>query len=236
MRKGGRMTIAPDARRSGDGPPSAHAERLLSDKAYRLIEEKIVTLALAPGFVLTEGALAADLGLGRTPLREALQRLAREGLVAFLPNKGVQISRIDTEAQLRLLEVRRRLEGLTAALAAQRATAEQRECFRALDRSFQLVVSHEDEIVFLRLDRAFNQLLAEAAHNPYCETMMAIIEGQARRFFYRNRAALNLARTAELHADIAAAVVAGDPAEAETAVNVLLDYNEGFARERLKLS
>ncbi len=131
--------------------------------------------------------------------------------------------------------MRRRVEGLTAALAAQRATPEQRERFRALDRSFWLVVSHADEIVFLRLDRAFNQLLPEAAHNPYCATMMGIIEGLARRFFYRYRAALDLARTAELHSDIAAAVAFGDPERAEAAVNVLLDYNERFAVESLRL-
>jgi len=211
------------------------ASELLSDKAYRMIEERIVTLALAPGAVLTESALAGDLGIGRTPVREALQRLAREGMVQFLPNKGVRVSEIDTKAQLRLLEVRREIERLTATLAAERATPDQRERFRALERSFRLVASHSDDIVFLRLDRAFNQLLPQAAHNPYCATMMSIIEGLARRFYFRYRASLDLARTAHLHADIAGAVAAGDPERTARAVETLIGYNERFAVTSLTL-
>lgn len=217
------------------GPGRPAPGELLSDKAYRMIEERIVTLALAPGAVLTESALAADLGIGRTPVREALQRLAREGMVQFLPNKGVRVSEIDTKAQLRLLEVRRELERLTATLAAERATPEQRERFRALERSFRLVASHSEDIVFLRLDRAFNQLLPEAAHNPYCATMMSIIEGLARRFYYRYRDSLDLARTAALHADIAGAVASGDLARTAEAVETLVGYNERFAVESLTL-
>jgi DNA-binding GntR family transcriptional regulator len=222
-------------RPDGDAPVRIVPGELLSDKAYRMIEERIVTLALAPGTVLTESALAGDLGIGRTPVREALQRLAREGMVQFLPNKGVRVSEIDTKAQLRLLEVRRPLEVLTATLAADRATPDQRERFRALEQSFRLVASHSEDIVFLRLDRAFNQLLPEAAHNPYCATMMSIIEGLARRFFFRYRASLDLARTAELHADIAGAVAAGDGAAARAAVDALVDYNARFAVSSLTL-
>lgn len=218
-----------------DGQARVVPGELLSDKAYRMIEERIVTLALAPGAVLTESALAADLGIGRTPVREALQRLAREGMVQFLPNKGVRVSEIDTKAQLRLLEVRRQLEGLTATLAAERATPEQRERFQALERSFRLVETHADEIVFLRLDRAFNQLLPEAAHNPYCATMMSIIEGLARRFYFRYRASLDVARTAALHADIAGAIAMGNVARTRAAVDALVDYNERFAIASLAL-
>ena len=220
-------TVAPD--------PRPAPGTLLSDRAYRAIEERIVTLALPPGSLVTEAGLAAELGMGRTPVREALQRLAFEGLVQFLPNRGVRVSEIDTKAQLRLLEVRRRLEGLTAALAAERATPEQRERFRALESSLRLVAEHEEEIVFLRLDRALNELMEDAAHNRFCATMMQVIDGLARRFFFRYRAALNLARTAELHADIAGAIAGGDPAQAEAAVCTLLDYNERFAVSTLRL-
>lgn len=68
----------------------------LTGQAYRLLEEQIVTLRIVPGEVLSEYALAEQLGLGRTPIREALQRLAGEGLVAILPRKGILVTQTDT--------------------------------------------------------------------------------------------------------------------------------------------
>src|SRR4029079_11997900 len=90
--------------------------------------ERIVTLQLLPGTVLSEQALALRLKIGRTPIREALQRLARDGLVVIMPRRGIMVSEINLKLQLRLLEVRRELERLMASLAAERATtAERRE-------------------------------------------------------------------------------------------------------------
>ena len=79
----------------------------LTDRAYAEIEELIVTLRLAPGAPLSEAELSARLGIGRTPIREALQRLARERLVAIYPRRGVIVTEINVASQLRLLETRR---------------------------------------------------------------------------------------------------------------------------------
>src|SRR6185437_11018965 len=97
----------------------------LTDRAYRLVEELIVTLALPPETILSEQSLAARLGIGRTPIREALQRLARDGLVVILPRRGILVSQINLKTQMRLLEVRRELERLMARSAAERATSEE---------------------------------------------------------------------------------------------------------------
>ena len=97
----------------------------LTDRAYRLVEELIVTLALPPETILSEQSLAARLGIGRTPIREALQRLARDGLVVILPRRGILVSQINLKTQMRLLEVRRELERLMARGAAERATPEE---------------------------------------------------------------------------------------------------------------
>src|SRR5687767_1581994 len=86
---------------------NANSAESLTDRAYTEIEELIVTLQLAPGSVLSEQMLSERLAIGRTPIREALQRLAREGLVMILPRRGVMVSAIDVKSQLRLLEVRR---------------------------------------------------------------------------------------------------------------------------------
>ena len=86
----------------------------LTDRAYRELEEMIVTLQLLPGTVLSEQALALRLKIGRTPIREALQRLARDGLVVIMPRRGIMVSEINLKLHLRLLEVRRELERLMA--------------------------------------------------------------------------------------------------------------------------
>ena len=90
----------------------------LTDRAYRELEEMIVTLQLEPNAVLSETALSQDLGIGRTPIREALQRLAREGLVMILPRKGILVSEINPRKQLLLLAVRREIERLLARASA----------------------------------------------------------------------------------------------------------------------
>ena len=77
----------------------------LTDLAYAHLEELIVTLKLRPGAVVSEGELSVLTGIGRTPIREALQRLARERLVSILPRRGIIVSEINVKSQLRLLEV-----------------------------------------------------------------------------------------------------------------------------------
>jgi DNA-binding GntR family transcriptional regulator len=101
------------------------ADGTLTDRAYRELEEMIVTLQLKPATVLSEQALARRLKIGRTPIREALQRLARDGLVVIMPRRGIMVSEINLRLQLRLLEVRRELERLMASLAAERASPDE---------------------------------------------------------------------------------------------------------------
>src|SRR6188472_2376900 len=89
------------------GPVAALRPPSQSDQAYEQLEELIVTLQLPPGSDVTEAKLVERLGIGRTPVREALQRLARENLVVALPQRGYLVSHIDVRTQLRLLETRR---------------------------------------------------------------------------------------------------------------------------------
>jgi DNA-binding GntR family transcriptional regulator len=104
----------------------------LAEQAYAHPEELIVTLKLKPGATVSEGELSALAGIGRTPIREALQRLAREKLVSILPRRGIVVTEINVGSQLRLLEVRRELERLIAKSAARRATDGERVRFREL--------------------------------------------------------------------------------------------------------
>src|ERR1700749_2398524 len=118
-----------------DFPPNHdqlfHAETL-TEKAYRALEEEIVTLRIPPGSVVSEAILSRRLGVGRTPIREALQRLAREWLGVILPRRGIVVSEIDPVRQLRLLEARREIERFLVRSAAKRATPLQRLQFAAI--------------------------------------------------------------------------------------------------------
>src|SRR3984893_8991462 len=123
---------APSARLLREPAAQASLAETLTEQAYRLIEEQIVTLRLKPGNILSEQMLSASCGIGRTPIREALQRLAREGLVIHLPRNGLLVSDINPRHQLLLLEVRRELERLLCRAGAERATGPQRESMLAI--------------------------------------------------------------------------------------------------------
>ena len=101
--------------------------------------------------------LSATFKIGRTPIREALQRLAREGLVAILPRKGILVSDINPRNQLLVLEVRRELERLLSRAGAERATEEQREQLQDIARGMVRASKANDDIAFMRLDRELNR-------------------------------------------------------------------------------
>jgi DNA-binding GntR family transcriptional regulator len=206
----------------------------LSDKAYRALEEDIVTLRIPPGTVVSEAILSRRLGLGRTPVREALQRLAREGLVMILARRGIVVSEIDPVRQLRLLEARREIERLLARCAARRATAGQREQFQEIVAGMDLAGTQNDDIAFMRLDRAFNALVLEAAENEFAASAMNLMNGLSRRFWYMHyRQAADLPLAARLHAAIARCIAEGEAAAAADRSDALLDYIEAFARKTI---
>ena len=192
----------------------------------------IVTLHLAPGAAVSEQELAQRLGIGRTPIREALQRLAREGLVAVLPRRGILVSEINVKRQLRLLEVRRELERLIARSAARRATDEERRAFEAIAARFQESARVNDDVAFMRTDREFNTLCSQASHNEYAAGAMSLMHSVSRRFWYIHyKQAADMPLTAKLHADIARAIAAADEERAAKASDKLLDAIEKFTRD-----
>jgi DNA-binding GntR family transcriptional regulator len=208
----------------------------LTDHAYIQLEELITTLQLPPGAFLSELALSSRLGIGRTPIREALQRLARDGLVAVIPRRGILVSEINLRTQLRLLETRRVLEALLARLAAERANPEERRRFGEIGAAMRAAAEAADDIAFMRLDREFNQLLATAARNEFAVRSISTMTALSRRFWYQHyREVGDLPQSAHLHADVCDAVAARDPAGAVAASDRLMDYIESFARKTLDL-
>jgi DNA-binding GntR family transcriptional regulator len=212
-------------------PAAVQPPETLTEQAYRVIEEQIVTLRLAPGEVLSEQMLSATYRIGRTPIREALQRLAREGLITILPRKGILVSDINPRSQLLVLEVRRELERLLSRAGAERATAAQRKDLTDIARGMDQAATANDDIAFMRLDRELNRLMIEAAHNDYAARSMKLLQGLSRRFWYMHyREAADLPLCARLHANQARAIAKADADAAARASDKLMDYVESFTR------
>ena len=225
------MSARKTARRKPGGNSGEHSLSL-TDRAYRDLEEMIVTLQLPPGSAVSETALSERLGIGRTPIREALQRLARERLVTILPRRGIIVSEINVRSQLRLLEVRREVERLVAKSAARRATPEERERFLELARRFEKSAKTNDDVAFMRVDREFNELSVMAARNEFAAGAMGLMHALSRRFWYIHyKQAADMPLTAKLHADIARSIGAGEEAAAGKAMDKLLDTVAKFTRD-----
>ena len=173
----------------------------LTDHAYQRIEEEIVTLELAPGSVVSEARLSERIGIGRTPIREALQRLAHAGLVMILPRRGILISEINVRSQLQLIEVRREVERLIAGNAADRAAAGERQRFGEIADAMLRAADTDDDRAFLRLDRELNDLSVTASRNEFPSKSMQLMQPLSRRFwFIHYREVADLPLCARLHA------------------------------------
>ena len=213
---------------------SQSEDATLTDRAYRELEEMIVTLQLSPGTVLSEQALALRLKIGRTPIREALQRLARDGIVVIMPRRGIMVSEINVKLHLRLLEVRRVLERLMASLAAERATEEERHEFSEVAGAMLAAAGNADDIAFMRLDQRFNILVAIAARNEFARRSIGLMNALSRRFWYQHyQQVADLPLAAKLHAAVADAIAQKKSKAAAAASDRLIDYIEDFARKTL---
>ena len=208
--------------------------RTLTDIAYEQLEEAIVTLRLAPGTAVSELTLSNMLDIGRTPIREAIQRLAREHLLQVLPQRGLLVPQIDLRKQLRLLETRRELERLICRSAARRSTPEEREIFFQLRDAFLQSAETNDDVTFMRADKQFNELSLAAARNEFTEGAMRLMHGLSRRFWYCHyKQVADLSEIAQLHAAVAGAIASGDVDAAGEALDLLLDNIETFAKSTL---
>ncbi|SAK46689.1 GntR family transcriptional regulator [Caballeronia pedi] len=219
----------PDAHRGGGSTAS------LTLRAYRLLEEAIVTQQIAPGASVTEAQLSELIGMSRMPTREAVRRLVRENLLVVLPKRGIVVRPIDAHAQLRLLETRREVERLLARLVARESTAVQKETLRELASRFEVAARNADTLAFVHADKSFNELCLASCANDFVIDAMRLMQGPSRRFwFQRSRDAEILAESASLHAALALAMASGDADAAARASDRLLDSAERFARRAIE--
>lgn len=174
--------------RGGRTRPPREQPRSLAEEAYERLVRKITRLEAEPGSVLVERTLMAEFGIGRTPLREAMQRLAIERLVNHLPNRGMFVSEITASSVQQIYEFRAMLDGQAAALAATRATPEQVRALDALQSELVAATEDGDVDTYVEADRDFYRVLGEAAHNAWiADSIPRIFNLHLRLWFFISR-------------------------------------------------
>ncbi|MBK5959624.1 hypothetical protein CCR97_15625 [Rhodoplanes elegans] len=207
----------------------------LAETAYRRIEDMIVRRELPPGSMISENRLSDELGCGRTPIREALQRLRLEGFVEIHPRRGVLVSPVDVRRQLELLEVRRALDTLVATQAALRATDAERKEMRRLADEIRDAAKTRDRDRFLAANRAIHGIKAAATRNSVIESMLAGVNALSRRFWFSYVEDADAFRdVAEKHAAVVIAIADRDPPAAVAATAALLDFLERLTRAAIE--
>lgn len=162
---GKHSALAPSPAASVTGAPMSS----LRDRAYLDLRDQIISLEIKPGSLLEEEKLMRTLGVGRTPIRDAIKRLHHERLVVVLPRRGTLVSEINITHLAQLSEVRVRNEGFAASLAAERATDAQRQQCRELIDTLAMLNKQTPREQVVNLDRDVHDLVYMATHNPFLE-------------------------------------------------------------------
>lgn len=205
----------------------SQVRRSLTSVAYEQLEELIVTMQLKPGTAHSEVALTKLTGIGRTPVREALQKLEREGLVEILPRKGIRITEIDYKGQFLRLELTRVLLSLLARTSALRATPEQKQAFAEIAVAYDEIAEHPDLRLFMQFNKTLYNLLCVACHNEHTCRAASLLAGVHRRVCYIHfQQHADIPVFARIRAELARAIEQGDPETAVAIVHRRLDYVE----------
>lgn len=206
----------------------AVAQRSQSELAYGRILERIVTLEMPPGSVVNEARLREELGIGRTPIREALQRLARENLVRSVPHRGTFVTDVNITDLARIAEVRVVIEAHAARLAAEKLTAADREVLEEL-----LELLHRgyvtDQRDLMQLDQRIHRAVYRAARNPFLETTLERYFNLNLRLWYLVLDHdVRLREAVDEHVELLRAILAGD---GELAATIMRKHVVGFEHE-----
>ncbi|AQS50188.1 hypothetical protein BMG03_20020 (plasmid) [Thioclava nitratireducens] len=197
-------------------------------QAFEVLQRMIEHGDLHAGTMVSESKLVELTGLGRTPIREAIHRLALGHMIRIHPSKGLEIPTITVEDQLNALEVRRDLELLAVRLACERKTESQRAAMIVLSNELRGEYAlHE----YTETVRETHALIIEATHNPYLGTSILPLQALSRRFWITHirDARREINRGREFHRNLLSAVCDGDVGSASAASRALNDYLVEFA-------
>ena len=214
--------------------PTAKNAGTLVDQAMRALERRFVTLELAPGSVWSESSLSELLEIGRTPVREAIARMALDGLVAVLPRAGIVISHISVENQLAVLETRRVLEALVSARAARRGTDEERTELRTMADAIERAGDASDVRGYIHWHFEIKRFVATCARNPFAARALRPLHTLSQRFYFSYHKEFdNLPTVGRAHADLTRAIADADEARTADRSDLVSTIAEDFTRDLL---
>ena len=203
----------------------------LGDRVYRILRDEIVFLELPPGAPVREVDVAKRIGVGRTPVREALQRLAMNYLVELLPGRGAFVAPISLPDLVKIAEIRVNLEGFAAASAATRATAAERETLRGLRDRIMRLTEDTPRSTLIRLDQDVHRAIYDATHNAFLEDCLHRFLNLTLRAWVLVLDSLgsSVADMVDEHANLIDAVVEGDAEKAAAlARQHITDFEKDF--------
>jgi DNA-binding GntR family transcriptional regulator len=206
----------------------------LSQQAYQRLRDMIVTLQLAPGALINEAVQMEELDLGRTPIREALQRLAYEGLVVLQPRRGAFVGSLSIVDLQQIFELRRTIEGYAASLAAERATPADLAAMQAALDALDMAGPHARPEIYIGIDRNFHRAVARAAHNRFLEPTLSRMYNLNLRLWYLALDKIGPMREAiDEHRRVLAAIRRHDGPQAEAAMREHITGFQNRIRELL---
>lgn len=200
-----------------------------ANRAYEVIRERLVMLDIRPGEPINDDRLAADLGSGRTPVREALKRLEQERLVVAYPRRGTFATAVDMTDLSDISEIRKQLEPTAAARAARTASPEARARLRVLAEGIAGIEDDDDPRDVMRRDVYVHREIYRASGNPHLEQILIGLDGHATRIWclFLDRLP-GIAHHVREHVALLDAIITGDEA---AAAELTLAHVTGFERE-----
>lgn len=197
------------------------------DDAYEQILSAIIFGDLAPGSLVEEKRLVADFGIGLAGVRDALYRLALEGLIERHARIGTRVCDLGIRELQDVFEARVLLEGSSAVLAAERASPAEIAQMRSAFAGFEEVIRKRDFRKLIRMDQIFHRAIAAATKNKLIERQIVVLHNNASRFWYFGILRLDsnqLKADIRLHLDVVDAIEAHKPAAAESAMRMVLGH------------
>jgi DNA-binding GntR family transcriptional regulator len=207
---------------------------------YDILRDEILDLDLPPGSPIDEVQLASRLSVSRTPIREALVRLASEGLVTTLPNRSTVVSSIDFLNLHTFFDALTLMYRVTTRLAAEHRTPADLGRIRVLQAEFARAVEAQDALAMIATNREFHAAIAEAGRNPYYTGLFCRLLDEGRRILRIYYSSFNdrlPQRYVDEHEDMIAAIEAGDVERADRlasahADQIVRQIGEMIARDR----
>ncbi len=202
---------------------------LLADQAYEELRDRLVTLRIRPGEPIDEERLGQELAMGRTPIREAIKRLALENLVTVFPRRGTFAAEINIKDLAHITEVRMVLEARAAALAAERLTATTRSELNSLITELHESRGGEDMAALMALDTRIHRFIYRACDNPFlAETLQRYFNLSLRIWYLVIDRLPHLFQRVHEHETMLQAIAAREP---ERAAQIAAGHVDTFERE-----